>query len=331
MAEPATYLPEPADGAEIRAAGVVLWRRTGGGIELAVIHRPRYDDWTFPKGKALPGEHVLLTAVREAAEESGVAAVLGRRLPASRYQVNGRAKRVDWWVASPALEPPVTDLAADSLGGTAAPAGPGAGFIPNDEVDEVRWLPPAAAGRLLSYPRDAALLAEFAAGPADTAPVILIRHADALGKDAWRAGGHTDDLARPLTPRGEAQASELAQILSCFGPVRVVSSGAERCLATLRPYAALTGAVLESEPAFTPGEDGVDAEAARQRLTKLVSEGEPLAVCAHRENLPAMLAAACERLGSPVPAGPALPKGGLWILQAAAGTLLSAEQHHLCG
>jgi 8-oxo-dGTP diphosphatase len=328
MAEPTAHLPEPADAGETRAAGAVLWRRTAAGAELALIHRPRYGDWTFPKGKALPGEHMVLTAVREVAEETGVRAVLGRRLSTARYPVSGRIKRVDWWAARPAPNPAPTHPGAAVPGEQAALAGPGAGFVPGDEVDDLRWLPLAAVCGALTYPRDRELLAEFAAGPAETSPVALIRHADAVSKDAWRAAGRTGDQARPLTAAGQARSRELAEILSCFGVTRVVSSAAERCLATVRPYAAMTGAVVNREPAFGTG---MDPGAARQRMVKLVGEGEPVAVCAHRENLPALLAAACEQLGVPVPAGPPLPKGGFWILHTAAGRLVSAEQHHLGG
>ena len=322
MAEPVTHHPAAGESEETRAAGAVLWRRAAAGIELALVHRPRYDDWTFPKGKALPGEHVLLTAVREVAEETGVPVVLGRRLGTSRYRSGQRAKRVDWWAASPAPPPA-------GQGGAAGPAAATAGFVPNDEVDELRWLPPAAARDTLTYPRDAALLEEFAAAPAGTAPLILVRHADARGKDAWRAAGHRDDLARPLTPRGQAQSRDLAEILACFGAIRVVSSAAERCLATMRPYAALTGAPLDSDAALTAGPDGTDTDAARQRMIKLAAAGEPVVICAHRENLPVMLAAACDWLSAPVPPGPPLPKGGFWILHVAAGALVAAEQHDL--
>src|SRR6266478_9806746 len=88
---------------EIRAAGALVWRDGAQGIETALVHRPRYDDWSFPKGKREPGEHVLLTAVREVAEETGVRVLLGRPLPAARYERNGRPKRDDYWVRRPAV------------------------------------------------------------------------------------------------------------------------------------------------------------------------------------------------------------------------------------
>ena len=310
----------------VRAAGAVLWRPGASGPEVAVIHRPRYDDWSFPKGKSDPGEHVLLTAVREVREETGLRIVLGRRLSPSRYRTEGHRKRVDYWAACP------VGPAQDDSG----PPGGAAAFVPNEEVDELAWLAPADARDRLTYPHDTKVLSEFASGPPTTAALILVRHTSARSKKAWREHGHPDDLDRPLTPRGQAQAAHLADLLACFGPARVISSAAQRCTATVQPYATLAGTKVEAEPAFTltPG-NAPDAgtwlatSAARQRIADLVAAAEPVVICAHRENLPSLLTWACEELGAPVPRGPALPKGAFWVLHAGAGRLVSAERHHL--
>jgi 8-oxo-(d)GTP phosphatase len=302
------------DNGEIRAAGAVVWRSGPQGMETALVHRPRYDDWSFPKGKALPGEHILLTAVREVAEEAGVRVALGRRLATTRYVAEGRPKQVHYWAARP--------VSPD-------------GFAPGDEVDALSWLPLPAASETLSYPRDVTVLDGFAAGPADTTPVILVRHADALGRKAWRQAGHSDDLARPLSATGEADAQALSQILSSFAPGRVISSGARRCLATVAPYAALTGAVVETEQALTIGgaaaePDGPEwtpTDAAVRWIGGIATGTEPAVICAHRQNLAWLLAQACAALGAPVPAGPPLHKGGFWVLQVSGGRLASAEQH----
>ena len=87
----------------IRAAGALVWRPSGQGLEVAVVHRRRYDDWSFPKGKRERGEHVLMTAVREVAEETGVRVILGRPLSAALYERAGRPKRVDYWAGRPAV------------------------------------------------------------------------------------------------------------------------------------------------------------------------------------------------------------------------------------
>lgn len=122
---------------EVLAAGGIVVRAGATGTEVLLVHRPRYDDWSFPKGKCDPGEAFEETAVRELAEETGLEVVLGEELPSVRYHDHkGRSKLVRYWTMT-------------AVGGT---------FAPNDEVDEVRWLAPSAAAELLSYAHDAALL-----------------------------------------------------------------------------------------------------------------------------------------------------------------------------
>jgi 8-oxo-(d)GTP phosphatase len=295
----------PANG-EIRAAGMVLWRPSGGGREVALVHRPRYDDWSFPKGKLMPGEHRLLAAVREVAEETGRQAVLGRPLPTAHYDRNGRPKRVDYWAGRP------------------VPGGQDT-FHPNHEVDAVDWLPVAAARDRLSYPHDAVILDDFSAGPVDTLPLMLLRHASAGAKEAWPG----DDLDRPLDAGGAAVSDELALLLSCYGSGRVITSAAERCVATVRPYAAMTGAKLEIAPALAVGHPDGGVQAAAELVPRIIEDGLPAVVCAHRENLPPLLAAACAALGADPPAGSPLHKGGFWVLHVADGRLAAAEQHNL--
>jgi 8-oxo-(d)GTP phosphatase len=296
----------PGNG-EIRAAGMVLWRPSGASREVALVHRNRYDDWSFPKGKLEPGEHALLAAVREVAEETGLQATLGRPLPSTRYHDrSGRPKQVDYWAGRP------------------VPGAPDS-FRPNDEVNRVEWLPVTAAGGRLSYPRDTAVLDDFAAGPAGTVALTFLRHASAGTKAAWPG----DDLDRPLDAAGAAESDLLARLLACFGPGRVITSAAERCVATVRPYAALTGAKLELEPAFTMVGAGAEPAVAAARVEAIVSAGEPAVICAHRENLPPLLAAACAALGAgPPPGDGPLRKGGFWVLHAADGRLAGVERHY---
>ncbi|MEV4948204.1 NUDIX hydrolase [Streptomyces sp. NPDC053755] len=122
----------------IRAAGGVLWRPdpSGRGVEIALVHRPKYDDWSHPKGKLKPGETALECAVREILEETGQTCELGRRLPTARYLANGRPKEVTYW-------------SARALGGT---------FTPSREVDRLLWLAPPSARPRLTQPRDRELL-----------------------------------------------------------------------------------------------------------------------------------------------------------------------------
>ncbi len=125
------------DDAEVKAAGGVVWRRGAGGIEVAVAHRPHRGDWSLPKGKLDPGESWEEAALREVEEEIGFKCELGRELSPTAYRdQKGRSKVVRYWLMEP-------------VGGE---------FVPNKEVDEVRWLIPSAAAELLSYPHDRELV-----------------------------------------------------------------------------------------------------------------------------------------------------------------------------
>ena len=125
------------DEPEVKAAGGVV-RRDG---RIAVVHRPRYDDWSLPKGKLDPGESWEEAALREVREETGFECTLGRELsPTSYHDRKGRSKLVRYWLM-------------DVVGGE---------FTPNDETDELRWLTPAEAAPLLTYPRDKELVQEVA-------------------------------------------------------------------------------------------------------------------------------------------------------------------------
>jgi 8-oxo-(d)GTP phosphatase len=289
---------------EIQAAGAILWRDGPQGVEVGLVHRPRYGDWSFPKGKQDAGEHILMTAVREVTEETGTRPTLGRRLPSARYTAKGGPKVVHYWSARPA-------------GVTA--------FTPTEEIDHFLWLPAPAARARLSYPRDAGLLDTFLAAPARTVPLIFLRHAFAVSKEAWRDAGNTSDQPRPLSGPGLAQSRALAQILASYEPAHVVSSGTERCISTVRPYAALTGAAIETEPAFGVG--GASPRDARQRIGDMAASEKPVIVCAHRENLPVLIEGACEQLGTPAWQGPPLSPGDFVVLHVAAGRLVTAEQH----
>ncbi len=297
----------------ILAAGALVWRPAAGGTqgaEVLLVHRARYDDWSLPKGKREPGEHQLITAVREVLEETSVRPVLGPRLPTVEYLADGRPKRVDYWSAS-------------SPGGQAAAS---------HEVDAVSWTPLAGAASLLSYPHDATVLA--ALRPRPTVPLILLRHASA----GQRARHHGDDALRPLDARGAADARLLAGLLACFAPsARVLSSPALRCIETVRPFAATFGGSVGAEAALAVPRRSADAHHGRTGagdtlaalIRDLVTAGRPAVACLHRENLPQALAAACAALGAPsaVPGDPVPPKGAFWVVHAASGELAALERY----
>ena len=132
-----SWRSKPPRPTVVRAAGGVPWRRRGADLEVRRVHRPRYDDWSLPKGKCEGDEEDTACALREVAEETGLSCTLGPELPGQRYRDHkGRDKVVRYW----AME---------------APDGEG---VLEHEVDEVAWLALPAARARLSYPRDAAVL-----------------------------------------------------------------------------------------------------------------------------------------------------------------------------
>jgi phosphohistidine phosphatase SixA/8-oxo-dGTP pyrophosphatase MutT (NUDIX family) len=260
----------------VEAAGAVLWRPGPDGPELALIHRPRYDDWSFPKGKMEPGEHIQLTATREVLEETGQRIVLGRRLPSISYPVAGAHKRVRYWA------------------GRAVDASEGGGrFEPNDEVDRVAWLTPAEARLRLSRPLDAVVLEAFLAGPADTVPIVLLRH----GTAERRSQKYADDRIRPLSAKGHTQAESLTGLLACYGRLRVVTSPAVRCADTVRPFAGDQHSAIDVDPSLTEAAHAAAPRAAASWIRALIAEGEPTVVCSHRPVLDDMLAAVLSQAG----------------------------------
>jgi 8-oxo-(d)GTP phosphatase len=291
------------------AAGAAIWRpaaapRAGDGAEDAevlLVHRPAYDDWSLPKGKSEPGEHILLTAVREVWEETCVRPVLGPRLPTVEYISWGRPKQVSYW-------------SAFNSGHEAAPG---------NEIDAVSWLPLAQARDQLADTHDDPVIS--ALRPYETVPLILVRHASAGCKADWPG----EDELRPLDAEGAADAQSLARLLGCFAPAaRVISSPALRCTDTVRPYAASFGGTVEAEACLVPyGRSAIFstrtelADALRRLLFTVVADRQPAVLCLHRENLPDVLAAACSALdaAAAVPADPALPKGGFWVAHMTAG------------
>jgi 8-oxo-dGTP diphosphatase len=264
----------------IKAAGGVAWRPgPDGEPEILLVHRTKYDDWSLPKGKAEPGEPLLVTAVREVLEEGGARLALGRRLVSVRYNVGGRPKRVHYWAAR--------TVSVDEQA------------VPNSEVDEVAWVPASSAAQKVSYAHDHGVLADFAARPAGTVPLILLRHSKALPKSGWKRA----DADRPLDDSGRADAKTLADLLTCFAPrLRLISSTAARCTETLRPLAQLTGEqvrgvrslyIHDKSSRTGSADSGPDIDSL---IRAAIAAGEPTVVCAHRENLPGLRAAALAAL-----------------------------------
>ena len=286
----------------ILAAGGVLWR---DGPEVAVVHRPRYDDWSLPKGKAKSGEHLLRCAVREIAEETGFDAVAGRPLGELVYPrvVDGveHRKVVRYWAMRPRS----------------------GSFVPGDEVDELRWLPVAEARELLSYPRDREPLDAFAAAPETTTTVLLVRHGSAGSRELWTA----DDDLRPLDDLGATQAAALAAVLPCYGVRRVLSAPPLRCVETVRPLADALGVPVDLDPLFS--EDGYwdRGGPALDRLRAIAAAGVPAVVCSQGGAIPDLVERLhrADRVVPPDVVGSR--KGSAWALSFSGPRLVASEYH----
>jgi phosphohistidine phosphatase SixA/8-oxo-dGTP pyrophosphatase MutT (NUDIX family) len=256
----------------IPAAGALPWRRRRGALQVALVHRPRYGDWAWAKGKLEPTEEWPVAAVREVFEETGFHVRLGRTLPTSEYTLLDQAgqpttKQCRYW-------------AAEVVGGD--------GTLAN-EIDEVAWLDVADATAQLSYARDldqlGALVRADRAGTLTTWPLVIVRHAKSRSRSTWPDA----DPLRPLNSRGRERAEALVPILAAYGVTRVVTSPSVRCLDTVLPYAVAAG----HQPRLKAGlsEEGFaeQPDRALYHLTRLLERGNAAVVCSHGPVLPVLL------------------------------------------
>ncbi len=284
----------------ILAAGAVLWRPQDctGGLEIAVIHRSRYDDWSLPKGKVDPGETEPVTAVREIEEETGFRAHLGRRLTTVSYPVEQGVKKVRYW-------------AARCVSGE---------FSVNDEVDELRWLPADQAMTALTYPNDRKVLRRFLKLPADTQTVMIVRHATAGSKARYKG----DDRQRPLDKHGRAQAESLVGQLLSFGAGELFAADRVRCAQTLDPLAEELGVTIGNEPELTEEAYADNRKAARHRILEIAASSVNPVICTQGRVIPDIIAWWCERDGVR-PDRSRNRKGSTWVMSLADGRLIAAD------
>jgi len=284
-------------GEPVLAAGAVLWRPVGDGavadgIEICVVHRPAYDDWSLPKGKLRHDEHPLLAGLREVFEETGFRADPVLRLPDVAYTLpDAVPKTVQFW----------------SMRATGATAGP---IADPAEVDEIAWLTPASAARRLSYPTDADLVARVTALPPITAQTLLVRHGNAGERKKWSG----NDAVRPIDALGQKQAEDLSEVLAAFVPNRLIAATPLRCKQTLEPLAARLGLPIVTDSAFAEPAETEELTArvkiATGRLAEL-RDGDRAAICSQGKLIPPLLA---ELRGEDDPGPYRTPKGGGWLL-----------------
>ncbi|WP_432945176.1 NUDIX hydrolase [Kribbella sp. CA-253562] len=253
--------------ATVFAAGGVVWRDRRGTREILLVHRPRYDDWSLPKGKLTADEHPLVAARREIEEETGQQVVLGPALGVQRYDVhkNNRVvpKLVHYWSAQIAGEHD---------------------FRPNDEVDRIAWLGVDEAAGRLSYPRDVEILDALAGAVPVVSSLVLLRHTEAMKRKEWDG----DDSDRPLTDEGRETAQRLIDVLAALGVDRIRSSDAERCAATITPYAATIDRRIHLHPEISERGFKSDPDGMKGFARSAWKTGRVTVVCSHRPVLPAL-------------------------------------------
>ena len=294
----------PTEG-PVLAAGGAVWRTSAdGSLETVLVHRPKYDDWSLPKGKLDGDEHALQAAVREVGEETGLAVVVGRRSLRTQYVVEDGDKQVDYWLQ-------------EAIGGQ---------FEPNSEVDELRWLPLAEATEAVTHDHDRAVLADLARDDVPRAPtLLLVRHASAGNRSEWDG----PDELRPLDAKGCRQAARLAEALSLFAPTAVLSAERVRCRQTVQPLADRLGLSVLPCPELGEEEFADDPQAGLavvERLLEPRNRPGVTVVCSQGGAIPSVLMALGVRWedvgrGTGGRLYPPAAKGSTWALGGRPGAM----------
>lgn len=250
----------------IRGAGAVIWREeTPFNLEVLLIHRPDYDDWTFPKGKVEDTESPIAAAYREVKEETGIDAVFGQYLGTTSYKVEDNKKKIKYWMARAKAQPQE--------------------FIPNSEVDKIEWVDTKTARHFLTHKEDRDLLDDFIAKERFASTLVLLRHAKAVKRADW----NDYDLDRPLNVDGAMQSLKLTYQLQPFGIDGIYSSDATRCYATVEPFAEKTGLNISSTQDLNEETFEKNPKIAVEYVERLMQfEGNQL-VCGHNPIIPHVL------------------------------------------
>ncbi|MEN9324433.1 MAG: hypothetical protein RL414_187 [Actinomycetota bacterium] len=250
----------------VLAAGAVVWRKAKkGGVEILLIHRPRYDDWSLPKGKVENAELQISCAYREVLEETGMDVVMGPFLGHSEYTVTEGLKRVSYWAAK------IKDSSQT--------------FVANSEADEARWVNFEEAECLATQSAEKDIIQRFAEAPYDANALILLRHAKAISRDEWQGG----DEDRPLATTGVLQANRMLSVYQVFGIDEIFSSDAIRCYDTVNPMAKALGLNIKLKKSLSERIFEQDKSRALGKFKEIITEKSQVLVCSHNPILPRVL------------------------------------------
>ena len=250
----------------IRAAGALLWRDNSDlSIEVALIHRPRYQDWSLPKGKLEMGETALQCAYREVLEETGIRASFTRHLGAVEYEESGQQKRVKYWAAYCALDQ--------------------SDFIANEEVDQMKWLPATQALEQATHDSDKSIIETFMNQEQHTDTLIILRHTKSLERGDW----DEEDSHRTLDETGFDQAQLLIKHLEPFAIDELYTSDYTRCVQTVTPLAHARGLSITTVPSLNEESFELDPEKAISFANALKQDEKNILICSHNPVIPSML------------------------------------------
>lgn len=258
----------------------MVLRGRGRSTEVLVVHRHLRDDWSLPKGKLESGELSCVAAVRETEEESGVAVTLGLKLQSVHYTSLGAPKSVSYWIGR-ATDPTI------AAGDVDLPAQ----WLPNDEVDEVRWVRAHRVEGILTYSQDVRVVGEALAKRRRTSPLVVLRHAKAEKRAdfAARHGGVAPhDHERPLLAEGDAYTHMVAKAMAAYGVRHAYSSPAKRCLDTVVPLVVAPHQVIKV-PAISEYGFKESADATQAWAENVILDQAPLVICSHRPVIPTLL------------------------------------------
>jgi len=249
----------------ISAAGAVVWRKHKDNFtEVAIIHRPKYDDWSFPKGKLEVGESLIACAHREVLEETNLQTEFGPHLGQVEYFTPDGLKKVTYWSAKVIGEKP---------------------FRTNTEVDQLKWIPITKVIEVLTNETDKEIFDKFVKVKFNSKPFILLRHAKAITRDEWQ--GEDDD--RPLSSSGQNQAMRLLSTYQVFNIDQIHSSDAVRCYDTVKSMAKGLDIKLEVSSKLSENTYKKDKEKAFDYVSELIKEDKRILICSHNPILPKML------------------------------------------